>query len=42
MIRAPKAPIAEASVGVAIPAKIDPSTRKIKVTGKARVFITST
>ena len=38
IIRAPKAPIAEASVGVAIPANIDPRTRKINSTGRARVF----
>ena len=37
-IKAPKAPIAAASVGVATPAKIDPSTRKIKITGRASVF----
>ena len=35
---APKAPMAAASVGVAIPAKIDPRTRKIKVIGSARVL----
>ena len=36
--RAPKAPIAEASVGVAIPANIEPSTRKIKIIGSANVL----
>ncbi len=30
--------MAEASVGVAIPAIIDPKTRTIKVNGRARVF----
>ena len=38
IVRAPKAPIAEASVGVAIPANIDPRTRKINAIGRARVF----
>ena len=38
IISAPKAPMAAASVGVAIPAKIDPKTRKIKVIGSARVL----
>ena len=38
IIKAPKAPMAAASVGVAMPAKIDPSTRKIKITGRASVF----
>ena len=36
--KAPKAPIAAASVGVAIPANIDPSTRKIKIIASASVL----
>jgi hypothetical protein len=36
--KAPKAPIAEASVGVAIPANIEPNTKKIKVIGRASVL----
>ena len=39
--RAPMAPIADASVGVAIPAMIDPRTRTIKSKGMASVFKTS-
>ena len=33
--------MAEASVGVAIPAIMDPKTRTIKTNGRARVFKTS-
>ena len=38
IINAPNAPIAAASVGVAIPAKIEPSTKKINKNGRARVL----
>jgi hypothetical protein len=38
IIRAPKAPTPAASVGVAMPAIIDPRTTKIKAAGGSRVF----
>ena len=37
---APKAPIAAASVGEAIPKKIDPRTARIKKAGGTRAFAT--
>ena len=40
--KAPNAPIAAASVGVAIPANIEPRTKKIKTTGRASVLNNST
>ena len=41
IIKAPKAPTADASVGVAIPANIEPKTEKINITGRANVLIIS-
>ena len=38
IIRAPIAPIAAASVGVAIPPIIEPSTNTISINGRANVF----
>ena len=38
IINAPNAPIAAASVGVAIPAKIEPNTKKINKNGSAKVL----
>jgi hypothetical protein len=40
--KAPNAPMAAASVGVAIPANIEPRTKKIKTIGSARVLSSST
>ena len=40
--KAPNAPMAAASVGVAIPANIEPRTKKIKIIGSARVLNSST
>ena len=40
--KAPNAPIAAASVGVAIPANIEPRTKKIKTIGSASVLNNST
>ena len=41
IIKAPKAPMADASVGVAIPANMEPKTERIKITGRANVLIIS-
>ena len=40
IMSAPRAPTPAASVGVAMPPIIDPSTTKIKVAGGRRVLIT--